>query len=502
MLKYIATPNPMTIFALSTPPGIGGIATIRISGPQAIAAAQALFLPANRAHSLETRPSHTLTFGQIIDPANREPFDEVVLSLYRAPHSFTGEDVVEISCHGSQYIQQRILEILSNLGREQTDCQIRLAEPGEFTRRAFANGRIDLSQAEAVADLIASQSAATHRLAMNQMKGSFSRKLDALHDQLLQLNSLLELELDFSEEEVEFADRTRLLDLARDIDHEVTRLADTFQTGQAIKDGIPVAIIGETNAGKSTLLNKLLHDDRALVSDVHGTTRDVIEDTAMLGGQLIRFIDTAGIRDTHDKVEYMGIERTYQRLSRAQIVLWMIDGTRLGDPHQSQQLCDDVIALYRRILPYLNEQQRLLIILNKVDLVSRALLTHHLPLLQGALNTVLDGMEHQPSHRYLTLSAKHEEGLDQLREALLDATQLPTVQPGDVVLTNLRHYQAMQGAHLALQQVIDGLLSHRPTDLIAEDLRAVITHLNSILGREITSQETLNNIFSHFCIGK
>lgn len=495
-----------TIFAISTPPGIGGIAVVRISGSQAITACQQIFKPFKTKHTLDTRATHTVTFGQIIDP-NKPDFilDEVVLTLYRAPHSFTGEDVIEISCHGSLYIQQELLRILSELkleGNASAPAIIRLAEPGEFTRRAFANGRMDLSQAEAVADLISSQNAATHKLAMTQMKGSFSKKLDELHDQLLLLNSLLELELDFSEEEVEFADRTRLLSLAEEIDREVVRLSDTFQTGQAIKNGIPVAIIGETNAGKSTLLNKLLHDERAIVSDIHGTTRDVIEDTVLLNGQLLRFIDTAGIRDTKDKVEFMGIERTYQRLSSAQVVLWMIDGTRLGDPQQTQQLSDDAISVYRRILPYLNSQQQLLILLNKVDLVSRALLMHNLPLLQGSLNTVLNESDHHPQSIYLTISAKQEQGLDQLKDHLTRATRVRDIQPGDIVLTNQRHYHAMQEAHSALTHVISGLHSHIPTDLVAEDLKAVITSLNSILGRSITSQDTLNNIFAHFCIGK
>lgn len=503
----------MTICALSTPSGIGGIAVVRISGPDAISACAKVFQPFKAAHTLDLRPTHTLTFGRIIHPDTQEVLDEVVVALYRAPHSFTGEDVVEISCHGSAYIQQELLHVLTSF------CGVRMAQGGEFTRRAFANGRMDLSQAEAVADLISAQNAAAHRLAFSQMKGSISRKLDTLHDQLLRLSSLLELELDFSEEDVEFADRSELLDIARQIDAEVVRLSDTFRTGQAIRNGIPVAIIGETNVGKSTLLNHLLGDERAIVSDVHGTTRDVIEDTILLDGQLIRFIDTAGIRDTSDQVETMGIERTYQRLERAQIVLWLIDGTRLADADSTQRCIQDTLDVYRRIQPYLRDQQ-LLLVINKIDLIPSDTLHANLPLLQQALDeaglpkqtgqsglppkqTGQSGLPPKQGDRggLLFLSAKHSLGFDHLREVLVRATRLPQAQ-GDVILTNQRHYEAMQEAHQALLHVIDGLESHLSGDLVAEDLHAVIDALNSVLGRSITSQDTLNNIFKHFCVGK
>ena len=496
----------MTICALSTPSGIGGIAVVRISGPDAISACAKVFQPFKAEHTLDLRPTHTLTFGRIIHPDTHEVLDEVVVALYRAPHSFTGEDVVEISCHGSAYIQQELLHVLTSF------CGVRMAQGGEFTRRAFANGRMDLSQAEAVADLISAQNAAAHRLAFSQMKGSISRKLDTLHDQLLRLSSLLELELDFSEEDVEFADRSELLNIARQIDAEVVRLSDTFRTGQAIRNGIPVAIIGETNVGKSTLLNHLLGDERAIVSDVHGTTRDVIEDTILLDGQLIRFIDTAGIRDTSDQVETMGIERTYQRLERAQIVLWLIDGTRLADADSTQRCIQDTLDVYRRIQPYLRDQQ-LLLVINKIDLIPSDTLHANLPLLQQALDEAgLPPMHLKESGLHsspfkgdrgglLFLSAKHSLGFDHLREVLVRATRLPQAQ-GDVILTNQRHYEAMQEAHAALQHVIDGLESHLSGDLVAEDLHAVIDALNSVLGRSITSQDTLNNIFKHFCVGK
>ncbi len=482
----------MTICAISTPSGIGGIAVVRISGPDAIVTCDRIFRPYKPSHILEVRPTHTLTFGKIIHPETEEVLDEVVVSLFRAPQSYTGEDIVEISCHGSLYIQQELLHLLTHF------CGVRMAEGGEFTRRAFANGRIDLSQAEAVADLIASQNVAAHRLAYSQMKGCISRKLDALHDQLLRLSSLLELELDFSEEDVEFADRKELLDLARQIDAEIIRLSDSFRTGQAIRNGIPVAIIGETNVGKSTLLNNLLGDERAIVSDVHGTTRDVIEDTILLDGQLVRFIDTAGIRETCDQVENMGIERTYQRLQRAQIVLWLIDGTLLANGSSTDNCLQEAINVYHRFEPYLNDQQ-LILVINKIDLLSSDQLDSNLPLFLKELGEIIP---QSLNLSYATISAKHNLGLDSLREVLVRSIRLPQQTQGDVILTNQRHYDAMREAHAALQHVIDGLQLHFSGDLIAEDLHAVIDALNSVLGRSITSQDTLNNIFKNFCVGK
>lgn len=461
-----------TICAISTAPGIGGIAVIRISGPLAIKACDAVFRPIRQDHNLTNRKSHTLTFGQIIDPSG-EVIDEVVVSLYRAPHSFTGEDVVEISCHGSLYIQQKIIEILCSLSMTQThslehnhDHFLRLAEPGEFTRRAFANGRFDLTQAEAVADLISAQSAASHRLAMQQLKGNISQKLRLLFDQLLQLTSLLELELDFSEEDVEFADRTRLINLAQDIDQEVTTLASTFRHGQAIKNGIPVAIIGAPNVGKSTLLNALLKDDRAIVSDVQGTTRDLIEDTLSLGGHLFRFIDTAGIRNTNDQIERLGIERSHQAAERAQIIIL------LTEPEVD----------YPDIEP--RQDQHVLHILNKVDKTNgKSISSFDLP----------------TSH--ISISAKHNIGIDALEKALLSCIESDKVQ-SSVILTNARHYEALNQAHNALQRVLTGLQNGLSNEFVDMDLKDVISSLNQILGREITSQDTLNNIFSHFCIGK
>lgn len=445
----------MTIAAISTAAGIGGIAVIRVSGPTATTIVDSVFAPFKQANAIVGRKSHTLTYGQIVDPQSKEVVDEVVVSLFKAPHSFTGEDVIEISCHGSLYIQQRILDILLNNG-----C--RLADHGEFTRRAFANGRMDLSQAEAVADLIASQNAAAHRLAMSQMKGSISRKLSELREQLLTMTSLLELELDFSEEDVEFADRAKLLSLAHDIDSEVTHLAATFSTGQAIKNGIPVAIIGAPNVGKSTLLNALLKDDRAIVSPIQGTTRDIIEDTITLGGFLFRFIDTAGIRETTDHIEAMGIERSRRAAERAQIIIL------LTEPGV------DFIEVETRA------DQKVIRVVNKADKLNNISIS--------VPNTI-------------SISALNNIGIEQLEQQLI-ALAKPSEAQGDIILTNRRHYDALNDAHNSLGNVIFALDSQLSGDLVAEDLRAVIESLNSVLGQSITSQDTLNNIFKNFCIGK
>ena len=452
----------MNIAAISTPSGIGGIAVVRVSGPSAISICDKVYRPFKAGNTLANRKTHTLTYGQIIDPESGEVIDEVVASVFRAPHSFTGEDVIEISCHGSLYIQQRILDVILSVEG------IRLAEPGEFTRRAFRSGKMDLSQAEAVADLIAATTAASHRLAMSQMKGSISRKLDGLRLQLLNMTSLLELELDFSEEDVEFADRSQLLSLAHQIDDEVTRLALTFSAGQAIKNGIPVAIIGAPNVGKSTLLNQLLKDDRAIVSPIQGTTRDLIEDTITLGGYLFRFIDTAGIRDTSDQIEAMGIERSLRAAERAHIIIL------LSEPE----------------VPFIDFEprpdQEVIRIINKSDLAAshdetKSLMSDDSPIIH--------------------LSALTGEGVAALEQHLIELAR-PVESQGDIVLTNRRHYEALNTAHDYLLRVSDGLTQQLPGDLVAEDLRAVIDSLNSILGKSITSQDTLNNIFKNFCIGK
>ena len=458
-----------TICAISTAQG-GAIGVIRVSGPEAIDAASRIFTPMH-GKPLHERPHYTLTFGKI-HAADGEVIDEVLVSLFRAPHSYTGEDSVEISCHGSTYILQQVMSRLLENG-----C--RLAQPGEYTQRAFLNGKMDLSQAEAVADLIASTSAATHRLAMNQMRGGFSKELSTLRDKLLHLTSLMELELDFSDhEELEFADRSELSQIASDIERTVSRLAHSFSVGNAIKNGVPVAIIGETNVGKSTLLNALLGEERAIVSDIHGTTRDVIEDTVNLRGITFRFIDTAGIRQTTDVVESIGIERTFQKMNQADIVLWMIDSDSEVDME----------ALKDEILPHC-EGKNLILLFNKSDQVT--------PEQREALEQAFADID-APK---LFISAKSRTGLEELETLLVDTTALPEVSQSDVIVTNLRHYEALVRALDSIHRVQDGLQTGLSGDFISQDLRECIHHLSDIVG-EVSTDSVLQNIFKHFCIGK
>ena len=459
-----------TICAIATAQG-GAIGVIRISGPQAIAATTSIFQPAS-GKSLNQYDAYKQIFGKIYSPEG-EIIDEVLVSLFRAPHSYTGEDSVEISCHGSSYILQKVIHLLIANG-----C--RLAEPGEYTQRAFLNGKMDLSQAEAVADLIASSSAATHRLAMNQMRGGFSQELSLLRDKLLHLTSLMELELDFSDhEELEFADRSELTQIANDIEKTVSRLANSFSVGNAIKNGVPVAIIGETNAGKSTLLNALLNEEKAIVSDIHGTTRDVIEDTINLHGITFRFIDTAGIRQTTDIVESIGIERTYQKMEQANIILWMIDGTRQADFEE----------LKTEILPHC-EGKQLIILFNKADKLT--------PEIRQILSQSFSNIK-APK---LFLSAKTRDGLDELETLLVKTAALPEVSQNDVIVTNIRHYEALSRALDSIHRVQDGLQMQLSGDFVSQDLRECLYHLAEIVGGEIGVEEVLGNIFKHFCIGK
>ena len=463
-------PHTDTICAISTAQG-GAIGVIRVSGPEAIDAASRIFTPIH-GKPLHERPHYTLTFGKI-HAADGEVIDEVLVSLFRAPHSYTGEDSVEISCHGSTYILQQVMSRLLENG-----C--RLAQPGEYTQRAFLNGKMDLSQAEAVADLIASTSAATHRLAMNQMRGGFSRELSALRDKLLHLTSLMELELDFSDhEELEFADRSELSQIASDIERTVSRLAHSFSVGNAIKNGVPVAIIGETNVGKSTLLNALLGEERAIVSDIHGTTRDVIEDTVNLRGITFRFIDTAGIRQTTDVVESIGIERTFQKMNQADIVLWMIDSDSEVDME----------ALKDEILPRC-EDKNLIILFNKSDKVS----TERCDTLRQAFAEV-----NAPK---LFLSAKQSQGLEELEAMLIETAALPEISQNDVIVTNIRHYEALVRALESIHRVQDGLLMNLSGDFVSQDLRECLSHLAEIVGGAFDVEDVLGNIFKHFCIGK
>lgn len=465
-----------TICAIATAQG-GAIGIIRISGPDAIGATNRIFIPLSLGNNtpLSERKAYTLTFGRIADE-NGEVVDEVLVSLFKAPHSYTGEDSVEISCHGSSYILQRVMQLLIRQG-----C--RAAGPGEFTQRAFLNGKMDLSQAEAVADLIASSSAATHRMAMNQMRGGFSRELSSLRDKLLHLTSLMELELDFSDhEELEFADRSELSALTEEIEQVIHRLTQSFSVGNALKNGIPVAIVGETNAGKSTLLNTLLNEDKAIVSDIHGTTRDVIEDTVNLQGITFRFIDTAGIRDTHDTIESMGIARSFQKMEQANIILWVVDSTQI----QTQ-----MEALSSRIVP-LCQDKRLIILLNKADQMPDTDLAHLLP----------PAMTLPPQTKILQISAKEKTGIARLQSMLVEAAALPEINTGDVVVTNLRHYEALSRALDDIRRVQDGLHTNLPNDLVSQDLRECLFHLAEITGSEITTDEVLGNIFKKFCIGK
>lgn len=460
-----------TICAISTAPGVGGIAVIRISGKQAIECVTKCW----RGADISAMKSHTAHFGRIID-INSSILDEVVLTLFRNPHSFTGEDVIEIACHGSTWIQQQIINTLIK-------CGCRQAEGGEFTRRAFSNGRMDLSQAEAVADLIASSSRASHRIALNQMRGAFSRELSTLREKLLEFVSLIELELDFTEEDVEFADRTRLLSLATHIKDKVDSLAGSFAMGNAIKNGIPCAIVGETNAGKSTLLNLLLRDDRALVSDIHGTTRDVIEDTITIGGTLFRFIDTAGIRETDDTIESMGIERTFKKLNEAQIVLWVIDA---GTPFEK------ITELSQRILSD-SESKTLITIVNKFDTLDDTRKHEITEFMQSLVNK-------RSTIAYI--SAKNALGIDDLENTLVKCAALPdTDNANEVIVTNARHYEALIRASEAITRAIDGLQMGISGDFVSQDIRECMHYLGEITG-EISTDEILGSIFTRFCIGK
>lgn len=459
--------NQDTICAVSTAPGAGGIAVIRVSGPEAIAICNTIFVPRTAGKDLLSQKAYTLRYGSI--RRGEELFDEVLIALFRAPHSFTGEDTVEITCHGSVYIQQQIMQLLIESG-----C--RSALPGEYTQRAFMNGKMDLSQAEAVADLIASTSAGQHRLALNQMRGGFSHELKNLREQLLHITSLMELELDFSDhEELEFADRSELSTLAAHIETVISRLANSFSVGNAIKNGIPVAIIGETNAGKSTLLNVLLNEDKAIVSDIHGTTRDVIEDTVNIGGITFRFIDTAGIRETHDAIESIGIERTFQKLDQADIVLWMIDA---ADANQQ------IAQLSEKILPH-SEGKQLILVFNKADLLAdNRFKPAGLPNVQS-----------------IFISAKKREHIDELQDLLIQAAHIPSLSSNDIIVTNIRHYEALTHALESIHRVQEGLSANLSGDFISQDLRECIFHLSDIIG-EVTTDQVLGNIFERFCIGK
>ena len=479
--------NEDTICAPATVPGTGAISVIRASGPEALSIADRVVRC--RKGSLSAAAGYTIKFGTVCD-ASGAVVDEVLVSVFRAPHSYTGEDSVEISCHASSYIVSTLMDLLFEAGA-------RAAEPGEFTQRAFLNGKMDLAQAEAVADVIASQNAAAHRIAFKQMKGGFSSELKGMRNELLELASLMELELDFSEEEVEFADRTRLDSLLEQIITHVGRLIDSFRLGNAIKNGVPVAIAGATNTGKSTLLNALLGEDRAIVSDIHGTTRDTIEETLNIDGILFRFIDTAGLRETTEIVEQIGIERTFKKISEASIVLGMIDLTR-----DFESTCDTI----REIVDKVDfSSQKLILLLNKIDIadINKNVNTYNFIVSyinnKGFKSTV--GVSNDNEVKIIEISAKLGTGIDELRNILAETQKNVLADSDTTLVTNPRHVQALADARTSLLRVREGLADGLPTDLAADDLRLAIYSLSSIIG-EISSQDVLINIFSSFCIGK
>ena len=458
------------ICAISTAPGTGAIAVLRMSGNGCISLVDKVFASPSE-KKLDTCQPNTVHFGGIWDEDTL--VDEVLVTLFRAPHSYTGEDSVEISCHGSVYIQQRILQLLIDKGA-------RLAIPGEFTQRAFLNGKMDLSQAEAVADLIASSSSAAHKMAMNQMKGGFSAELIRLRAELLHITSFLELELVFSEEDVEFADRTELKRIAGNINTLVTRLCHSFSLGNVIKNGVPVAIAGNTNVGKSTLLNILLKEDKAIVSEIAGTTRDVIEDTINLNGITFRFIDTAGIRQTDDTIESMGIERTFAKIGEASVVLLLTDLSRGAECFEEY---------YKQVRECIAPEAKLLIVLNKTDKVEDTL---------TPLETVRLFTSGEP---IIPISAKNGHNIDLLIEELLNTVNLHALNNDDVIVNNVRHYEALTHAREAIVRVISGLDSHLSGEFISQDIRECLHYIGEITG-QITTDEVLGNIFKNFCIGK
>lgn len=457
-----------TIVAPATAPG-GALAVIRVSGTEALQVCDRIFRGRT---PLADTPGNRFRYGRIVE--GDRVVDDVVASVFRAPHSYTGEDSVEISCHGSSYIVGEILRLLIAAGA-------RMAEPGEFTIRAYLGGRIDLSQAEAVADLIASSSRAAHAMASTQMRGGYSEELEALRDRLLQLTSLLELELDFSEEDVEFADREELRATMLRIGEEIERLRGSFALGNAIKEGIAVAIVGAPNVGKSTLLNRLLNEERAMVSEIAGTTRDVIEESIDIGGVRFRFLDTAGIRATDDRLERMGIERTLESLRRARIILHLVDAAQVAGTGHCPDLAQAVREEFgEEYTP--GEGQRILTVVNKTDTVPEGF---SVP--EGAIG----------------ISARQGEGIDAVCKALSKAVDTEALYHGDAVVSNSRHYEALSGAREALLRAMEGLDEGLPGDLLSEDIRDVIRHLGSITGRgAIAPDEVLENIFSKFCIGK
>lgn len=461
-----------TIVALATPSGAGAIAVIRVSGKDAIAITDACFKSVKAQKQLADQNTHTLHLGHIVD--QDKYVDEVLVSLFKGTTSYTGEPTTEISCHGSVYIQQEIIQLLLRKG-----C--RMADAGEFTLRAFLNGKLDLAQAEAVADLIASDSEASHQIAMQQMRGGFSNELQELRQELLNFASLIELELDFAEEDVEFADRTQFVELVSKITKVLKRLIDSFSVGNVLKNGIPIAIVGEPNVGKSTLLNALLNEEKAIVSDIAGTTRDAIEDQLNINGIMFRFIDTAGIRDTKDIVENIGIQKTYENIEKAQLVLYLVSGVAIND--SSGQL-DSLLAEIER-LQKKYPSKKIQVVVNKTDLLTEA---------------TIDELKSQIPN-VLLISAKQKEGIHTLKEELTQLANLGTISNNQTIVSNSRHFEALNNALSAIKDVQKGIDNQISSDLFAIDIREALHHLGLISG-EVTTDDLLGNIFENFCIGK
>lgn len=474
--KGLTMTNSDTICAISTAQGMGAIAVLRLSGAEAFTVCEKVFIPARRAKRLSQQAGNSVHFGRIND--GEKDIDEVLVSVFRAPHSFTGEDIVEIACHGAPYIQQLLLQLLIKNGA-------RLAQPGEFTQRAFLNGKMDLSQAEAVADLISAQSEAARRVALQQMRGGFSDELISLRERLLWFISLIELELDFSEEDVEFADRDELRALVNEIAAHIKRLVNSFSLGNVLKNGIPVAIVGHTNVGKSTLLNALLNEERAIVSDIHGTTRDAIEDSVNLGGISFRFIDTAGIRSTTDQIENIGIALTYNKIKQASIVLLLLD------VNDKEEKMHQAISQIKQKID--SAHQQLIVVINKSDLCDPETLKSKFS--KDAFSELSD------SDNLIAISAKGRQNLDLLIAELLKSVDLNAINNNEVIVTNARHHEALSKAFDSLARVKEGLENNISGDFLAQDIREVLHYIGSITG-QISSDEILGNIFKNFCIGK
>ena len=465
-----------TIVALASPSGAGAIAVIRVSGPDALKICSSVFKSIH-GKDLMRQKSHTIHLGHLMD--GKKTLDQVLVSLFKAPHSYTGENVVEISCHGSPYIQQQIIQLLLRKG-----C--RMAEAGEFTLRAFLNGKLDLSQAEAVADLISSENEASHQIAMQQMRGGFSNEIKLLRDELLNFASLIELELDFAEEDVEFADRNKFKELLNRIEEVLKRLIDSFAVGNVIKNGIPVAIVGEPNVGKSTLLNALLNEERAIVSEIAGTTRDAIEDELTIGGIGFRFIDTAGIRDTTDVVENIGIKKTYEKIGQAQIVLFLHSAEEFKNAEINLKSLQTEVGKIAAKHP----DKPLVIVVNKIDILRKKE--------RESLEQLLSHVE---GSDFEIISAKSKEGVDDLKNRLLNFVNTGALRNNETIVTNTRHYDALLKALEEVQKVQFGMDNSIPGDLLAIDIRQALYHFGEITG-EITSDDLLGNIFANFCIGK